>query len=98
MTEITLHNRDGYNMKLVQTEEDKWLFDLGNFPEWGGIQITGSANDIKMIDPTPGGPCISVGGIIKVYETGKIKTIKEIREVNGAYIITTEDRENGTTD
>ena len=85
-------------MKLVQTEEDKWLFDLGDFPEWGGLQITGSENDIEMIDPTPGGPCISVGGVIKVYETGKIKTITGIQEVNGTYIITTEDRGNGTAD
>ena len=98
MKEITLHNRDGYNLKLVQLEPNKWRLDFGNFPDWGSIQITGEKEYIKMIDPTPGGPCICVGGIIQNYDTKKDECIVKIEERNTGYIIITEDEENGTID
>ena len=92
MKEITLHNRDGYKMKLVQIKDNTWRFDLGDFPEWGGIQITGEKSNIKMIDPTPGGPCIGVGGIIKNHDTNKDELIVKIEETATGYIISTEDK------
>lgn len=96
MSDIILYNRDGYDLKLVHFADNKWALDFGNFPEWGGIQVTTNNGKYMSIDPTPGGPYITIGTMY--VSDGIKKIITNIDSTNDGFLITMEDMEDGTND